>query len=247
MAMPGRLLTTKVWARVSIRGRARCCPKLLLNDAPGIGSLNTRHAIIHQGEVWPSNHPFDHLEVETFLQQCQVVLNAVKDFHNLSIACIVDRWAAKVKIGHVFADLELRDLCSPFHHFFGHLLGSWAAVLTIVFDAKIIVRASRVVRSRANKAAKGHKTIAAAANHSRCGRCGEESSCSAPDLANTVGESHFDDDLDCHIIPVTAIPGNHQGSTFNRNVQILQRVEDTLHIIVQVWIFYENLCLFAET
>merc|ERR1719461_593326 len=239
MAMPGRLVTTKVWPRVSIRGRTRGCPQLLLNDAPSIGSLYAAHAIIYQGEVWPSNHLFDHLEVEAFLQQCQVVLNAIKDFNSFSVACTVDCWAAKVEIRHAFADLELCDLCSPFHHFVGHLLRSWAAVLTIVLDAEVIIRASRVMRCRANKTAKRHETVTVAANHSRRGRCGEEPVSSAPDLADAVGESHFDDDLDCRIIPVTAVPRNHQCSAFNRNIAVLQCVKDTLHIVVQVWIFQE--------
>mmetsp|Transcript_32074 Transcript_32074/g.95534 ORF Transcript_32074/g.95534 Transcript_32074/m.95534 type:complete len:246 (-) Transcript_32074:159-896(-) len=245
--MPWRVVAAEVLHGRGIGGRARGSTEFLLDDALGVWPLYTAHGIVYHAETRRGNHLLDLLEVKALLQQCQVVLHAVKDLDCLVVAEAVDDGHVQAKVREVLADLELCDLGCPLHHLVGHLLWCRTTVLAVVLDAKVVIRATGVVRGRANEAAERHETRASRANHRRGRRRGEEAVGAAPDVADAVGKRHLNDDLDRRAVPVSPIARNDQSAALNGDAEVLEGVEDALNVVVQVRILLEDLCLLAES
>mmetsp|Transcript_4499 Transcript_4499/g.14428 ORF Transcript_4499/g.14428 Transcript_4499/m.14428 type:complete len:593 (-) Transcript_4499:147-1925(-) len=246
VAVPRRVMAAKVLPGLGVGGGAGGGAELLLDDALGVRALHTAHAVVDHAEVRHGNHLLDLLKVEALLQHREVVLHAIEDLDRLARFEGVDDRHVEAQVRHLLADLELLELPRPLHHLVGHLLRRGAAVLAVVLDAEVVVRAARVVGGRADEAAKGDEARAARADHGgRRGR-GEEAVGTAPDVAHAVGEGHLDDDLDGLVVPVAAVAGDDEGAALHGDVEVLQGVEDALHIVVQVRILHEDLCLLAE-
>mmetsp|Transcript_32076 Transcript_32076/g.95548 ORF Transcript_32076/g.95548 Transcript_32076/m.95548 type:complete len:351 (-) Transcript_32076:110-1162(-) len=205
VAMPRRVLATEVLHGRRVGGRALGRAKLLLDDALGIRPLHAAHGVVDHAEARHCEHLLDHVEVETLLQQGEVVLHAVKHMDRLAVPKLVDDRHIEAEVRHVLANLELLNLGGPVHHQVGHLLGCRAAILAIVLDAEIVVGAAGIVRGRADESAEGHEAPVPLADDCGGRRCREEAVRAAPDGADAVGEGHLDYDLDGLVVPVPAV------------------------------------------
>ena len=181
-------------------------------------------------------HRADRVEVEQALHQLGIVRDRVDhlDRHaaGLHRADLVD--VDRVDVG----DLVLADLLRALEDRVGHLFRRRAAILGIVLDAEILVRAARIVARRQDDAAEG----LVFADDVRRRRRRQDAALPDHHLAETVGGGHADDDLDHLAIVEAPVAADHQRLA----VAPFQAVEDRLDEVLDIVLLLEDRHLLAQ-
>ena len=201
----------------------------------GIRPRHRMHGVEAHAEA-ALEHGADRVEVEQALHQFGIVADRIDhiDRHaaGLHRAHLVD--VDRVEIGNlVFADL-LRALEDRIGHFFRRR----AAILGVVFDAEILVRAAGIVARRQYDAAEG----AVLADDVRRSRRREDAALPDHDLAEAVRGGHADHGLHHLAIVKAPVAAEHQ----RLSVAPFQAVEDRLHEVLDIVLLLENRHLLAQ-
>lgn len=131
----------------------------------------------------------------------------------------------------------------------GELFGGWAAVLAVVFDAKVFIWSTRIVGSSEDEGTKCLLPLRTTlTDDGRDGRCGEKAVLTNNDALDAIGNGHLDDDLCSLGIVIAPITTNEESSTITGIGTILgQSIEARLDEVVKVETIHESASLFAKT
>jgi hypothetical protein len=211
----------------------------LAENSLGVWTCNSMHAIKTHRKVLPFYQIFDLGEIEQSLHQLDVVGRVVDDGDD-----VLERGAlylrqhvvddgVSVDVAVAFQEIVVCNLLCLREYLLCHMLRRRSTVLTIEFDAEVLVRSARIVTRRKNDASEakvGIVVLVELADQSGDSWRRHETSLSNEQLSNTIGDSNLNDDLGREIIVISSISGhNHCLPVI---LLLRQRIENRLHKVL---------------
>ena len=134
--------------------------KLVNEDGLRVGSVDSIHGVVDHGKIGTIEKSLDGRKVEDALQKVDVNLGGIDNLDGNLLGAISpsDGGAADggdVDGGEVRAHLVSLDSGGIIVNLISELLGSWAAVLAVVFDTKVLLRSTGVVRGGEDESTEG--------------------------------------------------------------------------------------------
>mmetsp|Transcript_32350 Transcript_32350/g.79020 ORF Transcript_32350/g.79020 Transcript_32350/m.79020 type:complete len:250 (+) Transcript_32350:1226-1975(+) len=207
------------------------------------------HAVVDHGEILASRQLLDGFKIEAFLQEVHMVLGAVDDLHLHGDCTLTNNELSRhrqVDFRDALGDFVLGNLGGVLVHKIGDLLRRRASVLPIELDPKIFINTARVVRRREDESAEGDEPAVTRPDHRAHSGCAQQAVLSDPDLLHSVRDGHLDNGLACDLVVEPAVPPDGKGAPSHLHVGLDQRIEDTLHEVLQVVLLHKLSGLLAQ-
>ena len=230
-----RMMAAEVGQRRRVEDRTWRGAKELLKDALRIGAGHRGHGVEAKAKAG-FEQAGDAIEIEQSLHQLRVIGDGIDDLDRPASE-LQRAEAVEIDIGGV-EDAIVRDGLAAGENRLGDFLGGRPAIAGVVFDAEIAVRAARIVAGAENDAAER----AEFPNEVRGGGRRQYAAASDQNAAETIGERHFDDDLDRFAIEEAPVAADHESLAF----KAFEAIEDRLHEIFEIALGLEHGRLFAQ-